>query len=202
MENIILDLGGVVIRLASEEQWRTSLSEVLDFEKYYHRREEIIEFLKAFECGTISNEEFLEVLYSYRKSDTVTTPNIITAWNAILRDYHPQTIQKLYKLKDRHRLFLLSNTNSIHEQAFIKIAVEQYGNYILEDIFDKIYLSHNMGYRKPEFEAYTMILEDNKLIPSETIFVDDKLENIEAAKKLGIDARLHPFNQYIGKSIR
>jgi len=201
VKNIILDLGGVVIRLATEEQWRKQLSDVIDFERYNDKKEDFLQFLLNFEKGNISNVEFLDVLYRHRKDEMIAMPQIINAWNSILKDYHPQTIQKLMAIKSKHRLFLLSNTNAIHEEAFVKISVEQYGRYILEDIFEKIYLSHQMGVRKPQREAYTMILEQNSLLLEDTLFIDDKVENIESARSVGLQVKLHPFNQFVGKSL-
>jgi putative hydrolase of the HAD superfamily len=201
IENIILDLGGVVIRLANEESWKKELFTIFDSEKFLAHKDQIIEFFKSFERGIISNEEFLDTLYQYRKDDNITIPQIISTWNSILKDYHPQTIQKLLKLRKQYKLYLLSNTNSIHEQAFIKQSVEQFGSYILEGIFDGIYLSHNLGYRKPVLESYKIIIEENHLDVTNTLFIDDRKENIDAAQSLGMQVRLHPFNQYIGKSI-
>lgn len=202
IENIILDLGGVIIRLAKEEEWKKELLAIFDSEKFIKDQDQIIDFFKSFERGTISNEEFFDTLYYYRKNDNISIPKIISTWNSILKDYHPKTIQKLFKIKEHYRLYLLSNTNSIHEQAFIKKAVEQYGSYILEDIFDKIYLSHNLGFRKPEIESFTIILEENQLSAPNTLFIDDRLENIKSAQSLGLQVRIHPFNKYLGKSLK
>ena len=43
-----------------------------------------------------------------------------------------------------------------------------------------------MGLRKPQVEIYTYVLNDYNLITTETLFVDDKKENTNAAEKLGI----------------
>jgi putative hydrolase of the HAD superfamily len=56
----------------------------------------------------------------------------------------------------------------------------------LDEIFDFVYYSHEIGERKPDAAAYQFILNKHELIPFETLFIDDKLENILAAKELGI----------------
>ena len=43
-----------------------------------------------------------------------------------------------------------------------------------------------MGYRKPEKEAYQLILDNHGLNPAETVFIDDTLPNIEGAKAVGL----------------
>ena len=54
------------------------------------------------------------------------------------------------------------------------------------ELIDKMYLSHEIGFRKPSKEAFQIILEGNKLKPNEVFFIDDSSQHIEAAKKLGI----------------
>ena len=49
-----------------------------------------------------------------------------------------------------------------------------------------MYLSHEIGLRKPNKEAFQIILEENKLKPNEVFFIDDSSQHIEEAKKLGI----------------
>lgn len=53
------------------------------------------------------------------------------------------------------------------------------------DCFVKAYYSHEMGLRKPAAESYQFILEEQKLNPEETLFIDDTIKNIEAAQELG-----------------
>ncbi|MDD3341609.1 MAG: HAD-IA family hydrolase [Bacilli bacterium] len=54
------------------------------------------------------------------------------------------------------------------------------------DLIDKIYVSADIQLVKPDISFFTYILEDLKSIPSELLFLDDNIENIETAKSLGI----------------
>ena len=56
----------------------------------------------------------------------------------------------------------------------------------LAGFFDKAYYSHLMGCRKPEKESYRMVLDENGLVPAETLFIDDTLPNIEGARAVGL----------------
>ena len=50
-----------------------------------------------------------------------------------------------------------------------------------------MYLSHEIGVRKPNIEAFQFILKQQKLNPNEVLFIDDSPQHIEDAKKLGIN---------------
>jgi putative hydrolase of the HAD superfamily len=52
--------------------------------------------------------------------------------------------------------------------------------------FDRIYLSHRVGLRKPDPKIFELVLRENKLNPSETLFIDDSPQHIESANLLGI----------------
>ena len=56
----------------------------------------------------------------------------------------------------------------------------------LFDYIDGGVYSFEIGSTKPNDNNYKTLLEKYKLIPDETIFIDDKLENIKAANKFGI----------------
>ncbi len=56
--------------------------------------------------------------------------------------------------------------------------------------FEQFYLSHEIGYRKPNPDIYEFVLSQNNLQPSETLFVDDLKENTDAAAAL----KMHTWN--------
>jgi HAD superfamily hydrolase (TIGR01509 family) len=60
-----------------------------------------------------------------------------------------------------------------------------------ENLFDGIFCSAEMGLKKPEKEYYESIINTLGVDPSNIIYYDDALENIESARSLGIDARLY-----------
>jgi putative hydrolase of the HAD superfamily len=56
----------------------------------------------------------------------------------------------------------------------------------LEDCFENTYYSHQLGMRKPGIEIFKYVLTENNLNPSETLFIDDTLSNVEGALKTGM----------------
>ncbi len=60
-----------------------------------------------------------------------------------------------------------------------------------ESVFDKIYSSNLIGFKKPDVRYYRYIIDDLNENPGDIIFYDDRLENIETAKLLGINSYLY-----------
>ena len=62
--------------------------------------------------------------------------------------------------------------------------------------FEQFYLSHEIGFRKPNTNIYEFVLQENKLNASETLFIDDTKENTDAAKLLGFKVwNNNPYKQ-------
>jgi putative hydrolase of the HAD superfamily len=80
----------------------------------------------------------------------------------------------------------LSNTNAIHEAEFNKRLQQTCGYPTMAVFFDKIYLSHRVGMRKPSPEIFEKIITENNLQAVETLFIDDSIQHIEGAQKVGI----------------
>jgi HAD superfamily hydrolase (TIGR01509 family) len=66
-----------------------------------------------------------------------------------------------------------------------------------EKIFDKIYSSNIIGFKKPEIQFYKYILNDLNKSPNDIIFYDDSQANIESAELIGITSYLYIKNQKI-----
>lgn len=185
---IIFDFGGVIFNIDFNKTC-IAFSDigVKDFAERYSLKNADPLF-QHLEKGRFSEEDFFK---EFRKINTgVTDDQIRHALNALLLGYRKEALQTLRSIKHKYRLYLLSNTNSIHLQAFTKIYYEQIGEGSLEGYFDKAYYSHETGYRKPDKEAYEIVLKENHLSPAETLFIDDSIKNIEGAQELGLQTIL------------
>ena len=94
----------------------------------------------------------------------------------------------LYKaIKSNYRLFLLSNTNDIHIQEIEKrVGCDFFSDFC--SLFEKVYLSHEIGLRKPHTDVFKYILEEQGLKANETLFIDDSIQHVEGALKAGLQA--------------
>ncbi|MBB4801353.1 putative hydrolase of the HAD superfamily [Flavobacterium nitrogenifigens] len=146
----------------------------------------------SFETGSISPEDFIG---GFKKQlPNASEEEILKAWNAILADFPFYRLEFLQELAKKYRLFLLSNTDSIHINTFEqKSGVSFYKDFY--NCFEKVYFSFDIGMRKPDPKIYEFVLEENNLIAENTLFVDDKKENTDSAAALGIKV----WNLQVGK---
>lgn len=186
IKNIIFDLGGVIINLDNRrtEEALTRLG-VKNMRQYFgHGHAD--SFFKDYEVGKITDRQFIDSIRTMGGLEGVTDGEIIEGWNALLLDFPPERVRLLEELGKRYRLFLFSNTNSLHLAALQKIYAQTFDSGSLDDHFEKTYYSHLLGMRKPEKESYEYILRENGLEGSETLFVDDAIVNIEGAEHAGL----------------
>lgn len=145
--------------------------------------EDLQQLNRAFEVGAVTEEAYLEGIARYTKGASV--GEVREAWNSMLGDFPLYRLEFLQLLSQRYRLFLLSNTDSIHIAHFEKRVGESfYGDFY--QCFEKVYFSFELKMRKPEEEIFSHLLRQHELSPKRTLFVDDKKDNTDAAAKLGI----------------
>jgi glucose-1-phosphatase len=202
IKNIIFDLGGVIINLdyALTIYEFNRLSEI-PFESIYTQAKQN-ELFNEFETGKIHESVFFESLQNAIRYKGP-TENLIHAWNAMLLDVPQKRLDFLIDIKLHYKTFLLSNTNETHIEAFEKELYLRNGVKNFSDYFDKMYYSCRINMRKPDREIFEFVLADNKLLPEETIFIDDSIQHVKAAGDCGINAYLlskpndiiHLFNE-------
>ena len=146
----------------------------------------------SFEVGAISPEDFVGGFQ--KQLPNASKEDILRAWNAVLADFPFYRLEFLQELSKKYRLFLLSNTDSIHINTFEeKSGISFYKDFYA--CFEKVYFSFDIGMRKPDPKIYQFVLEQNNLIAENTLFVDDKTENTDSAATLGIKV----WNLQVGK---
>lgn len=185
IKSIIFDLGGVILNLnysKTEDEFKKI--GVLNFKEFYSQKKQTLLF-DDFEKGKIKPEEFIS---SFKESENLKIKEIdfINAWNAMLLEIPIEKLQFIDGLKKDYKIILLSNTNEIHIKKFEDDLKK---NNMLEQFykcFDKIYYSSRMGKRKPEENCFNQVLEENGLIAENTLFIDDSIQHIEGAKKVGV----------------
>lgn len=185
VQHIIFDLGGVLLNI--DYQLTEDAFVKLGIERFadiYSQLQQTSLF-DDFEVGAISAETFVSGLIE-KSGLPLAEKDVVAAWNAMLLEFPIRRLQLLQQLRNHYDLVLLSNTNIIHEEAFNKLLMQAHGIPNLGVFFDRVYLSHRVGMRKPNVEVFKRILSENQFAAANTLFIDDSPQHIEGAKKLGI----------------
>lgn len=191
-EAIIFDFGGVIIQLnyqATIDAFKKLGIE--NFDEMYSQAQQSNLF-NDIETGKISSQRFINGLLDYLPSNT--SPNkVVEAWNAMILNVPHQNIELLEKLSKKYRIFLLSNTNQLH----IDLAYRNWNNVAekpIKDYFENIYLSHEVGIRKPDGEIFELVCKENQLNKETTLFIDDTEQHIVGAMSVGLKTIHHQSN--------
>lgn len=133
---------------------------------------------RDFEKGLISEEVFITQMLGYLEN-VIDGETFCKYWSDIFTP-EEQVISLLPLLKENYKLYLISNTNSIHKKY-------GYQGYEFLKQFDKLILSHEVKFIKPEEEIYREVEKASGFPSEEHIFIDDILEYVDAAKNIGWD---------------
>lgn len=189
IKNIIFDFGGVICGLdisRTEEKFREfGPSRPAISDSLISRAQRFQNLVEDLETGTISPEEFRQEIrdnYVIPPSDDT----IDETWNAMLLNIPEKRIRLLENLRSHFRIFLLSNSNQIHYQKYLRDFQLQTGYRDFNDLFEMAYFSFQVGLKKPGKEIFEFVLSKSRLNPAESIFIDDTHENVEAAMSVGI----------------
>ncbi len=189
IETIIFDFGGVVIDI--DPQITVKKLQELGFEDVskFQSSEFIDDIVRKFERGIFTPEMFRERIRAFLELD-ITDQQIDDAWNALIYDIPAERIEILEQVKKNYKMLLLSNSNEIHYDLYVRDLQLRFGYREFDELFHKAYFSFDTHLSKPDSEAYEFIMYQHDLNPAKTLFIDDNEENIKTAKRLGLKTYL------------
>jgi HAD superfamily hydrolase (TIGR01509 family) len=190
LKNIIFDLGGVLLNIDYKKTEQAFKDLGFDNFKEMYSQFTADELFANLETGKISNDDFYDRLTKEAKVK-ISRQEITDAWNKMLLTWRRESLAFIAKLNKKYKVYLLSNTNAIHLEAFNEILKNETGRSEgIDDLFAKAYYSHKISLRKPNNDIFNFVAKDADLKPEETLFIDDSKNNIEAAGKLGYKTHL------------
>ena len=189
MKNVVFDLGRVVFA----QDPAKSTAEFKQFFSYVSLTP-MPQFWTDYDMGVLSIDQVAEELAAYRGVEPKFAREMISI--AIGKQ---ETIRPTEKLIDElkaagYKLYVLSNMS----REFIDFLRKQ---KVYEN-FDGDVVSCEVGIVKPMPEIYDLLLKRCDLDPAETIFIDDRKENVDAAAAKGIATFHFDRNDYEGSCER
>lgn len=177
---IVFDLGNVLIPFDYQRAIENfnKLESGLG-EKFYKFAKDNYPLHREFEAGKITEDAFIATML--RGMNSSIDREVFCKFYSDIFTLNEDVISLLPILKNTYRLFLLSNTNSIHKKY-------GYEHYPFLMNFEKLFFSHEVGAVKPEKKFYNAVAQYSGLNPEEHIFIDDIEEYALGAKQQGWDA--------------
>lgn len=187
IDNIIFDFGGVLFDIDYDAPVRAF--KALGFENFdqLYAQAKQSDLFDRLETGKISNPDFLKEIAS-KFSGQNDLQSVELAWNSILLDIPKGRVELIHELKEKFDCYLLSNTNSIHVQAFEKIVDKSVGLDYFKSAFVKTYYSNDIGIKKPYPSTYIELCGWHDLNVERTLFIDDSIQHVVGAHEAGLNA--------------
>ncbi|XLS30887.1 HAD family hydrolase [Flavobacteriaceae bacterium M23B6Z8] len=179
IKNIVFDFGDIFIDL--DKPATLNRIQQLGLQEL---TPEMVKMNETYEKGLVSTQDFVK--YYHHLLPHTSREQLIEAWNAIILDFPEYRLKFIEDLSRRkqYRLFLLSNTNELHiAQVKKRMTEDRYKRF--KSCFEQFYLSHEIYLRKPDAEIFQYVTKQNRLIPQQTLFIDDTLENVKASETIG-----------------
>lgn len=178
---IVFDLGNVLIdfdhHIAAEKIARHSAKTAKEIFNLFFDSE----LTGLFEEGRISPEDFFSRLKAALGLN-LNYQEFLPVWNEIffISEKNRQVYNLTQKLKNKYKVALLSNINTLHYDFLRK-------NFPLFDQFHNLFLSFELKVKKPDPLIYRKVLETLKVLPQEVFYADDREDLIQKARQLGIN---------------
>ena len=194
--DIIFDLGGVILDLNMEGVGqacqRLGINPELFFVKADAEHTSTVchgisasEAITDYQVGTISSDQFLSLVLSHCGKG-ITREMVVEAWNACIGLIPRWRLDMILELRRRgYHTHLLSNTNDLHWEEIKRRYFSEEG-YTCADLFDNIFVSHEMHLAKPDPEIYRHAVRQIGRPAAQCLFIDDALVNVEAAQCEGL----------------
>lgn len=180
IQAIIFDMGGVILR-TEDHTPRKTLADRLGLS--YDELSQIVfdkESAQLATVGKITTEQHWETVrlkLGLTKEEFPTVP--LEFWGGDNLD--TDLVDYLRSKRPAYKTALLSN-------AWDDLRGVLEDSYQIADAFDVMVISAEVGVKKPDPQIYQIVLKRLHVAPSEAVFVDDFIENVEAARRQGMYA--------------
>ena len=185
VEALLFDLGRVIIDLDSARvhaRWAELAGvPVADIARRSGAHVAGSDAFQRHERGEISNAAFFAHLRRALEID-LTDAQLQDGWNSIFVGEMPGIRPILARARGALPLYAFSNTNPVHQACWSV----RFADVLAP--FRRIYVSNEIGARKPEVAAFDAVAADIGLAPQRILFFDDLAPNVAGARASGMRA--------------
>lgn len=190
IQNLLFDLGGVILDIKRENcvaaLTRLGMAGADELLDPYTQRGPFLQL----ESGQITPAEFrAKIRTMLADPEAPTDAEIDAAFCEFLIGIPVHRLRALAGLRKRYGIYMLSNTNPIMWHTKIASEFAKDGGS-LSDYFDGVLTSFEAGCVKPSPRIFDMAAERFGIDRGATLFLDDGLANVEAARRCGYQSAL------------
>ena len=176
---ILFDLGGVVIDIDFKRAfqiWAALASvDASDLEKRFN----FDEAYEQHETGDLQSSAYFNAL-GESLNVSLSEDDLVAGWNDIYLGTIPGMVKLLATASQRFPLYAFTNSNPTHQSVWsVRFAAEL-------SAFKTIYVSSELGVRKPDPRSFSLVAEQMGVQASEVLFFDDSVENVDGAVSAGM----------------
>ena len=190
--NLLFDFGGVLVDLDKSRCIRAFESIGFDVQPFLGTYVQAGIF-SGLERGEVTVSEFCNSLRELAQRPDLTDDSIVHAWEQYLTGVPTDRLEMLLKIKQHYPTYVLSNTNEIH-WAMARDGYFRYKGLCVEDFFNGVFLSYELGVEKPEPAIYDAVVKGIGCDAGDILFFDDSEVNCDAARRCGLQSRIAPAN--------
>ncbi len=182
---IFFDIGRVLVEF-NERGWLVDIVRLTGLVPEWLGSRMACENLYALERGEITLRDYHAAAFKDAGANPpITYDRFEQFWTGLLMEPTP-VADLLPALRKQARVWFLSNSNQVHMDYLRE-------NYSFMALAEGVISSHEVGHRKPDKEIFRLALLRAGAEAGQALFIDDKFENVAAARELGINA-----HQYAG----
>jgi FMN phosphatase YigB (HAD superfamily) len=189
-EAIIFDLGGVIYDIDYQRTIDAFIALGADPQKVMYSQAAQSGLFDDYETGKISSETFIDSLQREMPSG-ISRRQIQDAWNAILVGQPAHRLEFLKEIRKQIPIFLLSNTNALHIEFIYDQLHKEFNVSGYAPFFDEVFLSYELGLRKPHVETFQEVIRRTGVNPATTLFIDDSPQHLVGAQEAGLQTYHH-----------
>ncbi|MCI8965164.1 MAG: HAD family phosphatase [Clostridia bacterium] len=194
IKNIIFDLSEVIISGFHKIEEIIEKNTNIKAEEFLAKRREVEDiFLEAMK-GKYTEDEYIEILIEN------------TNWN-INKEIIKKSIRQNLDVKVEGTMKIVEKLNKKYNLILLSDHIKEWVEYILNtnkdlEVFKHKYFSYEYGMLKEDERTFKYILEKEKILASETIFIDDNKDNVKMANKEGIQGIVFENAKQLEKQLK